>query len=303
MVHQRLPNLILLSCVLFLGGANPVHAQQTPHKVGLALSGGGARGAAHIGILKVFEREGIPIHCIAGTSFGALVGGLYSLGYTADEIEHIFTTQDWDSIFSDAPERRLTRLVLDRARTRWKEENYDLALKFLTDIEQDAALGCAAELDTLKRAIINSLVWHYRLVQIQEGVDKLMQLSAEAASQPAYDGVQPGKAVWAELIILVHALLAEDTSEEPARKQAWRIVYRAINWLGLPDEYLNDISDLGKRLNLSPAPVDESLKYRRNYVAQLQKDQAVKRIPVCCLRFSWESLREHSEHEGESLTA
>ena len=56
-------------------------------KIGLALGGGGARGLAHIGILKVLEREGIPIDAIAGTSMGGIVGGLYAAGKSIDEIE------------------------------------------------------------------------------------------------------------------------------------------------------------------------------------------------------------------------
>ncbi len=79
-------------------------------KIGLALSGGGARGAAHIGVLRVLEQEGIPIDCIAGTSFGALVGGLYALGYSPDEMERILNRQDWSAIFSNLPERRLSPL-------------------------------------------------------------------------------------------------------------------------------------------------------------------------------------------------
>lgn len=101
----------MLACLYGIGVLATANAQQSPHKIGLVLSGGGARGAAHIGILKVFAQERIPIHCISATSFGALVGGLYSLGYSADEIERIFANQDWDNIFSDAPERRLTRLI------------------------------------------------------------------------------------------------------------------------------------------------------------------------------------------------
>jgi NTE family protein len=77
-------------------------------KVGLVLSGGGARGAAHIGVLKVLEREKIPIDYIAGTSFGALVGAFYALGYSPSEIETIFMQQDWDKFFNNAPERSLT---------------------------------------------------------------------------------------------------------------------------------------------------------------------------------------------------
>ena len=85
------------------------------------MSGGGARGASHIGILRVFEETGIPIHCIAGTSFGALVGGLYSIGYSTDEIEEILTGQDWNRMFSDAPERRLIPLV-ERRNSRYQAE-------------------------------------------------------------------------------------------------------------------------------------------------------------------------------------
>ncbi len=55
--------------------------------IGLALSGGGARGLAHIGVLKVLEREGIPIDCLAGTSMGGIVGAAYATGMSADEIE------------------------------------------------------------------------------------------------------------------------------------------------------------------------------------------------------------------------
>jgi len=94
--------------------SNPLRACQpesrTP-KVGLALSGGGARGAAHIGVLKALEREGIPVDYIAGTSFGALVGGLYALGYSPEKIEQIFSSQNWDDLFSDSPDRRLSPLV------------------------------------------------------------------------------------------------------------------------------------------------------------------------------------------------
>jgi NTE family protein len=121
MVRRRYLHLLLLACISFLGAASPAGARQNSHTIGLVLSGGGVRGAAHIGILRVFEQEQIPIHCIAATSFGSLVGGLYALGYTADEIESIFANQDWDSIFSDAPERRLTRLM-ERRNTRYQAQ-------------------------------------------------------------------------------------------------------------------------------------------------------------------------------------
>ena len=124
---RRYRNLVFLACVACLWVStsslwvSTSFGQQRPHKIGLVLSGGGARGAAHIGILKVFEQEKIPIHCIAATSFGSLVGGLYSLGYSAAEIERAFSDQAWDSIFSDAPERRLTRLI-ERRNARYQAQ-------------------------------------------------------------------------------------------------------------------------------------------------------------------------------------
>lgn len=85
----------LLLAFLFMGA----YAQRP--KVGLVLCGGGAKGAAHIGVLKVLEENDIPIDCIAGTSMGAIIGGLYSLGYTADELDSLIMSQDWDMIMKD----------------------------------------------------------------------------------------------------------------------------------------------------------------------------------------------------------
>src|SRR5277367_4896288 len=72
----------------------------------LVLSGGGARGMAHIGVLKVLEELKIPIDCIAGTSMGAVVGGLYASGMTAAQIDTTMRSVDWQEAFRDAPPRR-----------------------------------------------------------------------------------------------------------------------------------------------------------------------------------------------------
>lgn len=74
-------------------------------KVGLVLGGGGAKGVAHIGVLKVLEEAGIPIDYIAGTSMGAIVGGLYAVGYSADEIDSMVRAQDWSMLLSDRVKR------------------------------------------------------------------------------------------------------------------------------------------------------------------------------------------------------
>lgn len=74
-------------------------------RVGLVLSGGGARGAAHVGVLRVLEELRVPIDAIAGTSIGAIVGGLYAEGMSPDEIAQAISNVDWSDAFSDAPER------------------------------------------------------------------------------------------------------------------------------------------------------------------------------------------------------
>jgi len=86
-----------------MGGA---FAQHRP-KVGLALSGGGAKGLAHIGVLKVLEEVDMPIDYISGTSMGSVVGGLYAIGYNAEALEKLVTTLDWDELLTDDTGRHL----------------------------------------------------------------------------------------------------------------------------------------------------------------------------------------------------
>jgi NTE family protein len=74
-------------------------------RIGLALSGGGARGLAHVGVLRALERAGVPIDAIAGTSMGSLVGGLYAAGYSASDLEEIARGIDWTALFVDSPAR------------------------------------------------------------------------------------------------------------------------------------------------------------------------------------------------------
>ncbi len=75
--------------------------EKTRPKIGLVLSGGGAKGLAHIGVLKVLEELGIRPDYITGTSMGSIVGGLYSIGYTAKELDSLVRAIDWNSVFSD----------------------------------------------------------------------------------------------------------------------------------------------------------------------------------------------------------
>ncbi len=76
-------------------------AQSGSPKIGLALSGGGARGIAHIGVLQVLDEAGLKPDCITGVSMGSIVGGLYAAGYSADSIARIFKAEDFDVLLSD----------------------------------------------------------------------------------------------------------------------------------------------------------------------------------------------------------
>jgi len=112
-IHARTwPAAVLTMFVVAASGANAQPAddsaqsgQQRP-RVGLVLGGGGARGAAHVGVLKELERQRIPVDVIAGTSMGAIVGGLYASGMSAAELEELVRTLDWAAVLSDEPERK-----------------------------------------------------------------------------------------------------------------------------------------------------------------------------------------------------
>lgn len=97
-------------CLMGQAWAAPAPTQSTGPlvrpKIGLVLSGGGARGLAHVGVLKVLERERIPVDVIAGTSMGAIVGGLYASGLSAQEVEAEVFKLDWNNVFATRVDRR-----------------------------------------------------------------------------------------------------------------------------------------------------------------------------------------------------
>ncbi len=100
---RKLP-LLFLSLPLFPGAAfasETAPADEHEETVALVLSGGGARGAAHIGVLKYLEDQRIPVDAVVGTSVGAIIGGLYASGMSADEIEALVLSLDWNEMFSD----------------------------------------------------------------------------------------------------------------------------------------------------------------------------------------------------------
>ncbi|MDA8239360.1 MAG: patatin-like phospholipase family protein [Nitrospiraceae bacterium] len=97
---------IIYSGLLSAGASAQEKVSLQRPKIGLVLGGGGAKGVAHIGVLKVLEEQKIPIDYIAGTSMGAIVGALYASGLSAEELEKVLTTIDWNDVFSGDPDRR-----------------------------------------------------------------------------------------------------------------------------------------------------------------------------------------------------
>lgn len=93
--------------------------------VALVLSGGGAKGAAHIGVIEHIESLGIPVDIVLGTSMGGLIGGLYALGYTTEEMDSLVRNMDWGWVFSD----RLSREYISYTDMKYKER-YMLSIPF-----------------------------------------------------------------------------------------------------------------------------------------------------------------------------
>ena len=100
--NARPPMLHAIAVILLL--ATTASFADRP-RIGLVLGGGGARGAAHVGVLRELERQRVPIDAIAGTSMGAIIGGLYASGMSPDELEDLVGSLDWTDALSDTPPR------------------------------------------------------------------------------------------------------------------------------------------------------------------------------------------------------
>ena len=116
---------LLLVGVFLFSFQNSLAQEQKRPKIGLVLSGGGAKGFAHIGVLKVIEEAGIKIDYIGGTSMGAVIGGLYASGYNATQIDSIFHKVNFDELLNDYIPRSAKSFYEKR-----NDESYALSLPF-----------------------------------------------------------------------------------------------------------------------------------------------------------------------------
>ena len=106
LLHSFLPYLKFQKAVCLIVFLSISAASNSAPKIGLALSGGGSKGFAHVPILKALDSLNIPVDYIAGTSFGAIAGAMYALGYPGKEIEQMALDTDWYEVQNDEPERR-----------------------------------------------------------------------------------------------------------------------------------------------------------------------------------------------------
>ena len=102
--------LFLLACLCLMdahaqGKHKPVKVTPPRPKVGIVLGGGGAKGAAHIGVLKYLEEMDIPVDYVAGTSMGSIIGGLYAMGYSPDELAQLIAEMDWSQYVGNSMDR------------------------------------------------------------------------------------------------------------------------------------------------------------------------------------------------------
>ncbi|MES2239504.1 MAG: patatin-like phospholipase family protein [Bacteroidota bacterium] len=115
----------ILLLLVFFSGLTLFSQKKDRPKIGLVLSGGGAKGFAHIGVLKVIEEAGVKIDYIGGTSMGAVVGGLYAAGYSATQLDSIFKTTNFDELLSDYIPRKTKNFYEKR-----NDEVYSVVLPF-----------------------------------------------------------------------------------------------------------------------------------------------------------------------------
>lgn len=147
-MRRALLSVLMLLAAGLAAAQQPVQEPARP-RIGLVLSGGGARGLAHIGVLKVLERERVPVDVIAGTSMGAIIGGLYASGMSAAQLEAELLKVDWGTMFVS----RVDRQLLSQRR---KEEDFEISPVIeigMRDGELRAPLGALSGrgLETLLR--------------------------------------------------------------------------------------------------------------------------------------------------------
>ena len=125
-INMKKTCLLILIMIAFVSlSAQTLSDQPRRPKVGVVLGGGGAKGASHIGALKYLEELGIPIDYVAGTSMGSIIGGLYAMGYSPDELTRLIASMNWSEYIGN----KINRPMMSEE-TRWRNSNLQLEIPF-----------------------------------------------------------------------------------------------------------------------------------------------------------------------------
>lgn len=124
-MNKRIVLTLITTLMLCATSMAEIRTSLPRKKVGLVLSGGGAKGMAHIGALKVIEEAGIPIDYVVGTSMGSIIGGLYAIGYTPHQMDSLVRVQDWTYLLTDRTPRSDKNMAEREA-----DEKYILSVPF-----------------------------------------------------------------------------------------------------------------------------------------------------------------------------
>jgi len=162
-------------------------------RIGLVLSGGGARGTAHIGVLKVLEQLHVPIDAISGTSMGAVVGGLYASGHSAEEIESLLKSVNWQDAFQDRPPRA-------ELGYRRKQDDRNFLVRYALGINRD---GFQVARGLIQGQKLNQLLRNSTLPVAEITADQVTAWYARQKSTPTQEANSCGllKSILAEAVV------------------------------------------------------------------------------------------------------
>lgn len=182
-------------------------------RIGLVLGGGGAMGAAHIGVIKVLEELRVPVDCIAGTSMGALVGGAYASGMRGAELDAFVTGIDWQGVFSSQQVRRYQPVSV-------KRENETVSNKLEFGVNETGLLAPGGLIDTQQ---IESLIRN--MVASRSGVSDFDQLPIPFRAVAT--DLKSGKMVVfdaGELAVVLRASMSVPGAFSPLQLDDWLLV-------------------------------------------------------------------------------
>jgi predicted acylesterase/phospholipase RssA len=275
-------NSILFLLFVAFAYTQPTHNSDEA-RVGLTLSAGGALGLAHIGVLKVLEREQIPISCISSNSMGSIIGGLYAAGYSAAQIESIAVNMDWEELLTPSI-LRTTRYLPKSQQShkyvfRWSHDKFIpsvpseiislqqvefVLMKLLSKIEYDTEYSFDS-LEIPIRVIAVDLVSGHRVVMKEGRLDQAIRGSIAmpavfapqrgTESQVLVDGgvlqyfpVDPLSEFYPDVIIASLTMLRRSSTG----RSITDVVNRLTNIRGFEDiEYQKSLADVVIEPNLS----------------------------------------------------